>query len=73
MNKKDKLHSLVRSRKQKVEHQPIVGMVVLNDSRPSNKSVSTIADRILQVVVKPKNRAIVEQAMKEVLESSAEI
>lgn len=72
MDKKSKLHSLVRTRKPKPEHQPILGWVLLNDSRPSDKSVSTIADQIMQLVTEPKTKAIVEQARKDVLESSAD-
>jgi hypothetical protein len=69
MDRKEKLK--MRQRLQKLQSKFVTGIVVLNDSQPSDKSVSSVADAIIRAV-DPANRSIVEQARRDVLELSKE-
>lgn len=59
----------IKPRKSRDRRRPLVGMIFLEDNRPSKETVSIIASNLLEVV-DSKNRAIVEAAAKSVLEKT---
>ena len=67
MATKEKGYFPRRVRKQKSRLPRILGFFVLDDDKPSDKSVNIIADRIKDNV-NPKYRLVVEQAKQDVLD-----
>ncbi len=59
---------LISPKRQKPQHRPIVGMVVLDDQQPSEQTISTVIDTILPAL-DPKNRSILEDVRRSVLAS----